>query len=341
MSEHVPAARPELRQDPTLDRWTVVAPERGARPGARLEPGGHGYVQAEECPFCGGREYQTPPELAARRDPPGTADGPGWRVRVIPNRFPAVRRDVPGGALLDGLFRRHGGHGAHELILEAPEHVVSLTDLSPARAAEAASVYRERVAALRADGRFAAASLFKNVGPAAGASVEHTHSQLIALPVVPRTVVEELDAAERYRCENGRCLFCDLVERELAAGRLVRESMSFVAVAPYASRVPYETWIFPRRHGAHFDEIAPDEAAELGAFLHGVLTQVERVADRPAYNFYVHAAPFAAPASVPYHWHLEVVPRTTTQAGFEWGTGFAINPLPPEVAAARLRDAAG
>jgi UDPglucose--hexose-1-phosphate uridylyltransferase len=331
--------RPEVRQDPVSQRWTIIAPERGSRPGAVVRAIPPALVERDDCPFCAGRETMTPPEVYARRPPGSQPNRPDWRVRAIPNRFPAVRPDVvPGHDEIDG-FTHVAGSGWHELILESPEHVVSLTDVSAEQAAEAGLAYRDRFRFVRHDGRSAVALLFKNVGAAAGASVEHTHAQLIALPLVPTFLAEELRSTAAYRTRQGSCLFCDLIERETAGGRLVDQTERFAAFVPYAARVPYEVWVVPLRHAAHFDSCDDDESLALGQFLRSVLMRIERVAHRPAYNLVWHTAPFDTASDGAYHWHIEMVPRTTTQAGFEWGTGFAINPLPPEEAADRLRSA--
>jgi UDPglucose--hexose-1-phosphate uridylyltransferase len=322
---------PELRQGPLTEQWAIIAPERAARP-IEVHPDGHAVPIV--CPFCPGHEAQTPPALRSY------PDGPGWRVRVVPNKYPALRlagNPAPHG---DEFGTRSDGVGAHEVIIDSPVHAHSLTDLPAEQVRLLLSVYADRLRELRRDGRLAYGLVFKNVGAAAGASLEHTHSQVIALPRVPAFVRQELITARAYHRRHGRCLCCDLLDREVRDGRrLVLESRHFAVLTPFASRMPYEMLLLPRRHAARFEELPEDECADLAGALRSALLKLERAADRPAYNYLIHTAPFTGPEPESFHWHLEVLPRTTTLAGFEWATGVTINPLPPEQAAAQLREA--
>jgi UDPglucose--hexose-1-phosphate uridylyltransferase len=331
---------PELRKDPIVGRWVIIATERAKRPllprTEKLPPATPGTL----CPFCEGQEDKTPGEILAYRDRHTKANERGWRIRVVPNKFPALQVEGDLAKRGEGMYDRMNGIGAHEVIIEAPEHKESLTEIDVANVRDMLWVYRDRLVDLKKDGRLLYGMLFKNVGTAAGASLEHTHSQLIVTPVVPISVVEEMEGAKAYYGYRGRCLFCDMLHQETeAARRIVHESAHFVAFCPYASRFPFEVMILPKTHASHFENITRPEVDDLGSFLQAVLGKIEAALDKPAYNYVVHTAPFDAAPRPDYHWHLEIIPRLTRIAGFEWGTGFYINPVPPEQAAEFLQEA--
>ena len=337
---------PQLRKDPVLGRWVIIATERQARPSDFKTELGEADLKRERqpqegaCPFCEGNESMTPPEIIAFRDEGGEPNGPGWRVRVVPNKFPALRieGDLEKKGL--GIYDRMNGIGAHEVIIETPEHVRSLTELTEERTREVIYAYRDRLADLRGDPRMVCGMVFKNVGAAAGASLDHTHSQIIVTPVVPRTIKQEMEGCRQFYDYRGRCLFCDMVEQEAADGaRIVAESPHFLAFLPFAPRFPFETWMVPRRHSSHFEDIQDYEVPEMARMLRLVIDKMERLLGRPAYNYMIHTSPLPMERIEHYHWHVEIIPRLTRVAGFEWGTGFYINPLAPEEAAGYLRDA--
>ncbi|MEX0585975.1 MAG: HIT domain-containing protein [Pirellulales bacterium] len=328
---------PELRKDPITGRWVIIAENRAGRPDEFSASGE--AAAGGSCPFCEGNEQQTPGEVFAWREPHSEPNGPGWRVRVVPNQFPALQPEGDAGRSSAGLYETMGGVGVHELVIESPHHLHSTTDLSVENVREVLDAYRLRLIALKRDPRLVYGMIFKNVGPAAGASLFHTHSQLIVTPVLPILVEEEMLGAARYHGEHGRCVYCAMIEEELAAkARMVHETATSVAFCPFAGRHPHETWILPNSHASHFEDITPDILADVAAALHDVLGQIERSLDRPAYNYIIHTAPFNAPPLGHYHWHIEIIPRRTRIAGFEWGTGFYINATPPEVAAAKMRE---
>jgi UDPglucose--hexose-1-phosphate uridylyltransferase len=332
---------PELRKDPITGRWVIFSSERSARPqgageGRGPEPGGGG-----ECPFCEGHEKSTPPEIYAVREFGTGANTPGWRVRVVPNKFPALRIEGDLEKHGEGIYDRMNGVGAHEVFVEGPRHLTTPGELSPSLQLDAGAAHRERMRDLRKDRRFAYGLLFKNVGRTAGASLLHNHSQLIATPVVPVLVQHEMDGAKRFFDYRGRCLFCDMVEQEISdKARLVEASERFVAFVPYAARFPYEMWILPRGHQSHFEAIDDEDLAAYATILASCLRRLEKTLDRPPYNTMLHTGPWIDGALDHYHWHLEVIPRVTTAAGFEWGSGFYINPVLPEFAAVELAKAA-
>ena len=327
----------ELRKDPIVGHWVILAEDRAGRPYEFQSSLVHRSDQT--CPFCEGHEEQTPPELVAFRAPGSPADGPGWRVRVVPNKFPALSLTENCQPQAEGLYQRMPGLGAHEVIIESPKHLVSTAALEVTQFADILSVYRQRLLVHKQDPRLACGMIFKNLGPAAGASLEHIHSQLIVTPMVPITVEKELSGSHEYHRRHGRCVYCDMIEQELkSAARIVIDQPEFIAFTPFASRFPFETWILPKIHGSHFENLEARQIDELAGIFKSVLAKTEAAVDRPAYNYIIHTAPFDTQALEHYHWHVEVMPSLIKPAGFEWGTGCYINPLSPEEAALRLRN---
>ena len=326
----------EIRRDPVSSRWVIIATERLARPHDFFS--GRGEPKGGFCPFCEGNEDRTPPEIAAVR-PLGTEpDSPGWTVRVVPNKFPALRPDERLQVQGHGPYHTVSGFGAHEVIIESPRHLVSPTEMAPEDMEAVIRMYCERARALSTDERLAYTMIFKNVGEDAGASIEHSHSQLIAVPVMPKRVHEEMSCCEQFYKDRSRCLFCDIMAQELASGeRVVLVTDDFMVICPYAARFPFEMWVLPREHEPHFYEMDPARAAGLADALQEALARLEVCLQEPAYNHAVHTAPTTGQDSDHYHWHIEVIPRVTRMAGFEWGTGFYINPMAPESAAEHLR----
>lgn len=328
---------PELRKDPITGRWVIIATDRARRPvdfvRERVVPTG-GRI----CPFCPGLEAKTPPEILAYRES-GAANQPGWTLRVVANKFPALRVEGDLNKQGEGLYDRMNGVGAHEVIIETPDHMSSLSELGEKHVADVFFAFRDRMNDLRRDTRLRYVIVFKNHGAAAGATLEHPHSQLIALPVVPKRVQEEIEGAHRYYTFRERCIYCDIVQQETATReRIVFESDHFLVMAPFASRFPFETWIVPRRHNAHFSSSDAPVIQNLGWVVRTVLRKLDKALEQPPYNFIIHTAPLQDGPLDHYHWHIEIMPKLTKVAGFEWGTGFYINPTPPEEAAQFLRD---
>lgn len=327
----------ELRRDPIVGRWVIIATERGKRPsdfaGEAKEPRG------KFCSLCPGNEAKTPPEVYALRPAGSPPNTPGWRLRVVKNKFPALIAEENLEQTSTGVFDWMSGVGDHEVIIETPRHDTRFSDLTVEEVAEVIWTYRERMRAMKKDSRFRFVMVFKNHGAAAGASLEHSHSQLVALPVVPKRVLEEMEGARTYYNDHRQCVFCDIIKQERAAGvRIIEERDGVFAVAPFASRFPFETWIIPQHHSSSFEETEGYDG--LAHVLLGVLRRMDRVLTDPPYNFIIHTSPFGDSKNEYYHWHLEIMPRLTKVAGFEWGTGFYINPTPPEDASQYLREAA-
>jgi UDPglucose--hexose-1-phosphate uridylyltransferase len=327
---------PELRREPVSGRWVIVATERASRPtDFKTNPQ---IIKSSFCPFCEGNEDKTPPEILAYRDngaPPNTG---GWRVRVVPNKFPALQIEGDQNKRGEGIYDMMSGIGAHEVIIESPRHIQSLTSLENGNVEEVLLCYRDRLVDLKRDKRFVYGLLFKNVGSSAGASLEHTHSQLIVTPIVPQLVANEMENAKIFYQQRERCLFCDMIQQEIGTDkRIVITTDNFVVFAPFASRFPFEIWILPKKHESHYEDLQDFQTEELASVLKSALTNLEATLDSPSYNYIIHSAPFNINKSESFHWHIEIIPRLTNIAGFEWGTGFYINPTPPELAAELLR----
>ncbi|HEY6292796.1 MAG TPA: galactose-1-phosphate uridylyltransferase [Terriglobia bacterium] len=331
---------PELRKDPVVGRWVIIATDRAKRPTDFMRE--RVVIRGSSlCPFCYGNESKTPPEILAHRSDGSGRDAPGWSLRVVPNKFPALG--------IEGTLKRHGeglydmmnGIGAHEVIVETPEHMTTLAALPVKQVESVLWAYRDRMLDLKQDRRLKYILVFKNHGEAAGATLEHTHSQLIALPVIPKRVLEELEGARDYYGHKERCVFCDILGQEAVSGvRLVAENDTFVALSPFAPRFPFELWLVPKIHQSAFEESSRYEFEQLAVLLKDMLGRLDAVLDRPAYNYVIHTSPVPETQNDYYHWHLEIMPKLTKQAGFEWGTGFYINPTAPEEAARFLRDSA-
>ncbi len=327
---------PELRKDPVIGRWVIIATERSKRP-EEFESHQEKLQKDKLCPFCPGNEDKTPPEILAYRQPGTVANQPGWRLRVVSNKFPALRIEGQLSRQGEGMFDKMQGIGAHEVIIETPDHDKRIPDLEQSQIEEILWAYRDRILDLKKDPRFKYILIFKNQGRAAGASLSHSHSQLIATPIVPKRVMEELKGASEYYEYKERCVFCDIVFQELKDRvRLIKENDDFVAIEPFASRFPFETWIIPKIHEAHFEEATKHEYAQLAEVIKVSMGRLKEVLKEPPYNYIIHTAPYVDDYSKEYHWHIEIMPKLTRVAGFEWGTGFYINPMPPEDAARYL-----
>lgn len=331
----------DIRRDPLTGRWVIIAPDRAKRPhDGRLRDDPKQAAPSAPCPFDEGNEGKTPPELLSCRPGGGAPDTPGWRVRVVPNRFPALEREGAAHRTATGPYERIEGIGVHEVVIESPEHITRAVDLPPEQLALALETGRERMAELATDDRIEYALLFKNSGRAGGASLEHVHSQIIATPFVPKTIAEELHRAEAYHHDVGHCLLCDLVAEEQRAGeRIVAANDAFLAFCPFAPRFPYETWIVPTDHRPRFERSARGEIDALAAILHDLLVRLDAALDDPPYNAWIHTTPRALGDAAFYHWHLELTPQLGPTAGFERGSDCFINTVAPEKAAKHLRSA--
>jgi UDPglucose--hexose-1-phosphate uridylyltransferase len=327
----------ELRKDPVSGRWVIVWTGRQKRPNDFRVEAVHAASDAL-CPFCEGHEHMTPGELFASRSNGGSPNGPGWTLRVVPNQFPVLRVEGELGRHGEGLFDKMNGIGAHEVVIESPRHNDTFVTMGEEGVERVLWACRERVLDLKRDRRFRHIIVFKNHGAAAGASLDHPHTQLIALPIVPIDVRDEITVARAHWEAKERCVFCDILRQETAAAqRVVAENADVVALSPYAPRFPFETWLFPRRHQAVFEEAPRHEYASLARALVDLLRRMNAALEMPPYNLLIHSAPVAESAGEYFHWHVEVIPKLTRVAGFEWATGFHLNPTSPEEATQVLR----
>ena len=328
---------PELRKDPISGRWVIIATERGKRPsdfGKEIDLKKGGF-----CPFCYGNEDKTPPEVLSYREPGTAQNSPGWWTRVVPNKFPALQIEGELNRQGEGMYDRMNGVGAHEVVIETPDHNGNLSLIEDKYVQETIWAFRDRYIDLKKDSRFKYIIIFKNHGSAAGASLEHTHSQIIANPIIPKRAMEELDGARKYYEYKERCVFCDIIRQERSMpSRVIIEKDEFISFCPFASRFPFEACIIPKKHSSSIETLKKSDVVEFAGVLKTTLGKMRIALNDPPYNFVVHCAPCDTPDIPSYHWHVEIMPKLTKVAGFEWGTGFYINPTPPEEAAKYLRE---
>jgi UDPglucose--hexose-1-phosphate uridylyltransferase len=327
----------ELRTDPITGR--TVAIDLGAfrrRDDFELEP-----VRLEdapaECPLCEGREADAGPEILAWREG-GPANVPGWSVRVVACPNAMLRIEGRADVRSEGLFEARDGLGAHEVIVETPIHDQPLHTLDVDRLWRVLWAWRTRIQDLKRDSRFVSVVVFKNHGRAAGARLDHAHSLLTAYPLIPPVLADKLSGAARHLSKTGRCIFCDLIAQELKdERRIISDQNAILAIAPYASRVPFETWLIPREHSARFEDSTDAQLEGLAIQLKSVMTGIDWALERPACNIVLHTAPFSGEADAAFQWYLEILPRVTRISGIEWGSGVFRNPVSPEEAAQVLR----
>ena len=331
----------EVRRDIVTDTWVIIDTENDTIPKMPVRESGI----TKECPFCAGQESRTPNEILAIREG-GAPNEPGWRVRVIPNINPILMIEGELEKSGVGVYDMVAGIGANEVIVETPQHITNFFELSEEQVRLVLGVYRQRIEDLHKDKRMRYILVFKNHGPLAGAStMTHTHSDLIALPATPVRVKQKLSGAQEYYSYKERCLFCDIIQQEIEMGdRLVFQSDSFVVIAPYASRFPFEILILPKRHCYTYKEINEREVGDLAHTLKRICKTVYDVLDDPPFNLILCDSPNLLPKASywatirsDFHWHIEITPRLYRTTGFELGTGFYINHMAPEKAAGIMR----
>jgi len=329
-----------------MGRWVIIAAERGRRPIDFSLREKETLPLSGTCPFCQGNEAMTPPEIVAYRKI-GKANSPGWLVRVVPSRNPVLRIEGELGRRAVGIYDMMNGVGAHEVIIETPEHQPHLDELEISQLGKIFRIYRDRILDLKKDRRFKYLLIFKNYGSRAGAStISHLHSQLIATPVTPKRVKSELIGAKRYFDYKKRCIYCDILRQEVELGkRTILENKGFLAWAPFAARFPFEVWIIPKRHSPDYETISDEEINDLGRLMKDLMGRLRQGLSDPPYNYILHTGPNRIPRrgywstiDDDFHWHLEIMPRLTRLGGFEWGSGFYINLTPPEDVAKFFRE---
>ncbi|MGB9843943.1 MAG: galactose-1-phosphate uridylyltransferase [Caldisericia bacterium] len=330
---------PELRKDPVLGRWVIIATERSLRPDDYKIEIEEKKNDLSKCPFEEGNESMTPPEILSYRKPDTNKNEKGWWIRVIPNKYPALRIEGELDKRGVGMFDMMNGIGAHEIVIETPNHFEEMSDMQESHIEEIIWAWRDRIIDLKKDKRFKYILIFKNKGSQAGASLEHPHSQIIALPIVPIRVSQELDGSMEYYNFKDRCVFCDIIQQEIEQKeRLVEENHEFISIVPFAARFPFELWILPKKHTSNFIDVSKSDVVSLSRVLKRSLLRLKKVLNDPPFNLIIHTSPLDKYNLDYYHWHIEIMPRLTKVAGFEWGTGFYINPTKPEDCAKYLKE---
>ncbi len=334
----------ELRKDILLGRWVAILSD--SRAPAEYPLAHEEKNEQDNCALCANREHETPAEITSIRRPSTRKNAPGWWVRAIPSFHPLFQIEGELGRKGVGIYDRMNSIGANEILIESPEHNKRPEDLGIEQMIRVITLYRDRVADLHKDARLRYVLIYKDSGKEAGAIFSHPVSLLMATPVIPRTVKDELDNAKQYYSYKERCIFCDIMSEELRVGeRIILETRNFVAFCPYAGQFPFESWIVPKRHCCAFHEITDDEIEDMGLILMSVLQKLRKVFNDPPFNYYIHTAPNMVPRrghwhtlGEDFHWHLELIPRLVSTSGFEWGSGFYVLHTSPENAAKYLRE---
>lgn len=328
----------ELRREPILQRWVVITAQPWKALAEVLRE--RRARVATPCPFCPGQEHESPPEVYSLRDQASSPNQKGWTVRVVPNKFPALRIEGEIERTGEGVFDRTSPIGAHEIVIETASHAADWRALAVENVAGVLEAYRSRSLDLRGDERFRQILIARNYGLGL-ALLPHAHSHILALPVVPKRIEDEVRGLLEYHGRKERCAYCDILRQELKSGeRVIRETGTFVALASFAARYPFETWILPKAHAHDFGAISAAERLELAGLLQGLTGALHTLLPDLAYSLVLHTSPVQRYIEPRYHWHLEIRVRLGMEEGFEWGTGFFVNPLAPEEAARLLRGGA-
>lgn len=316
--------------DPLSGTWVVFSPQR------RLRPQFFEYSEPESpdpayCPFCEGNEALTPPEIVAVRPKGGAANERGWTIRVVPNKFPALKVEGDMVRSADGFYDRMSGIGAHEVVIETPLHPRDIGDMEIEEIRQIFLTYKTRLLDLKRDIRLEYIQVFKNRGFRAGATIPHAHSQIIALPIIPPLVETKLRMARDHFHRKGRCLICDIVHHDRQdRRRVLLENSDFLVTSAYAPRHPFELRLFPLHHTARFEETGDTLFTPLAKILKETVIRFKRILDTPPYHWLLVNCPFHREGGSYFHWYLELVPLVSGTGGFELGTGNYINPIYPE-----------
>lgn len=351
-----------LRQDPLTGEWVIIATERAKRPETFAQKKEEGRdplpSRVEDCPFCPGNEHMTPPQVLAYHQEVGSPSlgrdriystaTLTWALRVIPNKFPALEKSSsqeslellqdPARPCRDNFFRSYQGYGVHEVIIETPHHNRQLKDLELEELLLLVKAFRERILSLSGDPHLRYVQIFRNHKREAGASIEHPHCQLIALPYIPPLLEKEYRRAHDYYLEEGKCLLCTLLEEEEKKGeRVVLSNDSFLAYIPFAAPLPFTTWIVPREHFSSLELSGGKVEEKMASILKEYMGRLASRLEDPPYNLYLHGSPLRSDSLPYFHWHIEIIPKLTIVAGWEMATGTYINVSRPEEAASFLR----
>lgn len=331
----------EFRRDLLTGNWVIIAPERNLRPHQFEKRKKFKHVGSPEvCPFCPGNERKTPPEVYSLRDASTLPDSPGWKIRVVPNKFPILARGAELRWVNKGFFQSISGFGYHEVIIESTYHFKTISDMETGEIERIFFTYQERLKDLKRDERIKYVVIFKNHGEEAGASISHPHSQLVALPLVPPDVENRIQNLRKFYINKEKCALCFIIEEEVKSGeRVIAENKGFVAFAPFASRFPFELLLVPKVHSSSFVSLSKDERILLAKIYRDVIRRMDFVLEHPCYNVILHIPPFYGNHEEYYHWYIQIIPQLTRVAGFEVGSGIIVNVISPEQAADFLRRA--
>lgn len=333
---------PEMRKNPITGEWVIIATERAQRPISSIFDDDMlhiGEAHDPNCVFCYGNEHATPAEVYCFRERPNSDNNSGWTLRIVTNKFSALNLDGNFAVDNNNLLKTTGyARGKAEVVIESPHHSLNTALFPEMQITLMLRSYKERYIELSKDKEIQYISIFKNNGSHAGATIAHPHSQIIATPVIPPVVLNELNGAKQYYQEHNRCVYCDMIEMELKdQSRIIYENDDFISFAPYASRTPFETWVAPKFHSSNYEQLTDSQLKSLTDIWKTVLFKIYKGLDNPPYNYYIHTSPTRENTQSYYHWHMELVPKMTMMAGFEMGTGMFINISIPEECAEYLR----
>jgi len=327
----------ELRKDPIVDRWVIISDDTIRSP----------YIPDETdapandiiCPFCAGNEHLCPPEILANRPYDSQPNDSRWNLRVIPNRSPILVVEEDLKRLGEGIYDKITGIGANEVIIESPVHDIRQSQMEHVDIENLFWAYRDRIIDLKKDHRIRYVLIYKNHGALAGATLDHSYSLLTGVPIIPRGILDEIEGSRRHFEYKERCIYCDIIRQEIQLeSRVVSETQYFIAIEPFAPRLPFETWILPKRHTSRYEEIEPMEVHEFASIFKKVMGRLDAGLNNPAYNYTIHTSPFDDGCEDFYHWHLEILPRIIHRTGLEWGADLYVNSTSPEDAAKFLRN---
>ncbi|RCK79671.1 MAG: Galactose-1-phosphate uridylyltransferase [Candidatus Ozemobacter sibiricus] len=330
---------PQLRKDPVLKQWVIISPERGKRPHDFKPERGGPVDDSGPCPFCEGNERLTPNETMAFRRNGTLPDQPGWWVRVIPDQNPILIPTGDAGRVGIGMFDAMNSIGVHEVVVETPSHHQTLQSATLDQVREVIWAYKQRLLEIKKNPRYKHFLVVKNSGRGVS-NFAHSHSHIVATPIIPKRIEEEIDGAREYFHYHDRCIYCDIIRQEVQEpSRIVLQDNLFLVFCPFASRFPFEMLIIPKVHQPFFETIDNDHVQGFAQALQAALKRMDRLLPDIPYNFILHTSPCSDSYRDFFHWHVEIIPKLTKVAGFEWGSGFYINPTPPEDAAQMLREA--
>ena len=327
---------PEFRQNMATKEWVVVSPGRGKRPSdfaKESEKKEQPQRSKKDCPFCPGNEDRTP-EAVYRSPEEGN-----WQIRVVPNKFAALQPDLATTRSYVGSFLAAKGFGIAEVVIESPEHHKTIALMQMSEVSGVLSAYRQRYNAIAGNADINLITIFRNHGPRAGTSLEHPHSQIIATPIVPPHVRYPIERSIQHYDHLGNCVHCDMIEEERKQKeRLIIDTYNFLAFCPFAARTPFETRVYPKRHMPCFSSIDDEEIEELAWVLRNLLLKIYSCLGNPDYNYVIRSAPIGDEDTRYLHWYMVIIPKITTPAGFEIGSGIYINSVAPEDSARYLRE---